>query len=461
MRACPASDRSLLLETTAEAFLLKNAAKIIQQSDEYSVAVAEALIQKTLHASTHTREVKGWDCSQVMLGLPNFKVNDSIILNRMLKAWAKAKKKLTWQPDEGPCPGSATPKFILSILKATKTVDDEEGRILLKAFRQAKIKNTNQITTTTGEEETLREYCRRNQWENGVDAVNQAMEKPPKDTKENTQELNQKWETQDTTAVWSKRWTALWKGSTVNRTKVRFWRYLRKGFFTNSKVRTWGLDTGICSREEIEAMLHKTHLSDRLQTIWAQAWHTADYWEEQTRRWLAGATKREPRSQHRSPSPQASPDREANNTTDPPFQASTGWNDNEMIRWNARENSQCNEAPTMGPTNAIRREPSPDRMAEWSVLDKTDLARRLTSALHTWTFHPTSSAHITSGTNQQPSSELPETRTRDDWGTFDSLQDLLVELFHITYSDRVRQAIPNYWLSFSSAGKYVFCRTVL
>ncbi|KAL3679154.1 hypothetical protein R1sor_022110 [Riccia sorocarpa] len=148
---------------TAEAFLLKNAAKIIQQSDEDWVAVAEALIQKTLHASTHTREVKGWDCSQVMLGLPNFKVNDSTILNRMLKAWAKAKKKLTWRPDEGPYPGSPTPKFILSSLKATKTVDDEEGRILLKAFRQAKIKNTNQITATTGEEETLREYCRRNQ----------------------------------------------------------------------------------------------------------------------------------------------------------------------------------------------------------------------------------------------------------------------------------------------------------
>ncbi|KAL3685388.1 hypothetical protein R1sor_003410 [Riccia sorocarpa] len=153
-------------------------------------------------------------------------------------------------------------------------------------------------------------------------------------------------------------------------------------------------------------MLHKTHLSDRLQTIWAQARHTADYWEEETRRWLAGATKREPRSQHRSPSPQASPDREANNATDPPFHASTGWNDNEMIRWDARENSRCNEAPTMGPTNAIRREPSPDRMAEWSVLDKTDLARRLTSALDTWTFHPTSSAHVTSGTNQQPPPEL-------------------------------------------------------
>ncbi|KAL3679155.1 hypothetical protein R1sor_022111 [Riccia sorocarpa] len=102
-------------------------------------------------------------------------------------------------------------------------------------------------------------------------------------------------------------------------------------------------------REEIEAMLHKTHLSDRLQTIWAQAQHTADYWEEQMRRWLAGATKREPRSQHRSPSTQASPDREANNATDPrsPFHASTGWNDNEMIRWDARESSRCNEAPTM------------------------------------------------------------------------------------------------------------------
>ncbi|KAL3700546.1 hypothetical protein R1sor_018568 [Riccia sorocarpa] len=56
----------------------------------------------------------------------------------------------------------------------------------------------------------------------------------------------------DSEETWNTRWCQLWKRSTTSRTKLRLWRFLRKGYFTNAKAGDWNLDDGLCKRCDME-----------------------------------------------------------------------------------------------------------------------------------------------------------------------------------------------------------------
>ncbi|KAL3694630.1 hypothetical protein R1sor_008281 [Riccia sorocarpa] len=76
--------------------------------------------------------------------------------------------------------------------------------------------------------------------------------------KDDTGKLNSKWELQQTTVQWKQMWKCLWSGPAQIRTKIRTWRFLRGGYFTNAKAKSWGLGDGTCARctTEQETYLH-------------------------------------------------------------------------------------------------------------------------------------------------------------------------------------------------------------
>ncbi|KAL3689981.1 hypothetical protein R1sor_016290 [Riccia sorocarpa] len=80
------------LQEMAEALLLKNATKLLQRGSEDWIKVAQALFQHALQASRHTREVKSWSTTQAMLGLNSLNMPHSETFGRMLKAWFKEEK---------------------------------------------------------------------------------------------------------------------------------------------------------------------------------------------------------------------------------------------------------------------------------------------------------------------------------------------------------------------------------
>ncbi|KAL3683001.1 hypothetical protein R1sor_001023 [Riccia sorocarpa] len=150
------------MELTAEALLLKNFVKILQNQNNDWVLIAQALIRDTLRNSKNTKEVKSWDASQALFSMQNIKIPHSLILNRMIKAWMKVKKQLSWRPDGGNFPKSATPRTIMAVISTTQTLDKEEIKLLLHLFKATKVKNTEQITSNAGQKTTLRDYCQRN-----------------------------------------------------------------------------------------------------------------------------------------------------------------------------------------------------------------------------------------------------------------------------------------------------------
>ncbi|KAL3692435.1 hypothetical protein R1sor_006086 [Riccia sorocarpa] len=86
------------------------------------------------------------------------------------------------------------------------------------------------------------------------------------------QKLDRKWNITDTRVSWTQRWKMLWGGRATLRTKVRLWRFLRRGYFTNAKAKEWGLSDGMCPRcqIEVETMDHAMWACPRLnhRTTW-------------------------------------------------------------------------------------------------------------------------------------------------------------------------------------------------
>ncbi|KAL3697151.1 hypothetical protein R1sor_011227 [Riccia sorocarpa] len=215
-----------------------------------------------------------------------------------IRTTENAKRRLTWRPNEGAHPTSATPTFVCSILSVTQTFDEQETKQLQQLFRKAKKTNTDQLKGPNGEVMTLTDYCRithvpipleadpvldkletllpmrgstEMQWQKTAGwkwtEIDHTLEKTwTLTTKQwrtlihvqtdDSTELNWRWEVNDTPEEWKARWTNLWKGGATDPTKLRFWRFLRKGYFTNDKARKWRIDTGICQRcrTEIETL---------------------------------------------------------------------------------------------------------------------------------------------------------------------------------------------------------------
>ncbi|KAL3677157.1 hypothetical protein R1sor_027105 [Riccia sorocarpa] len=84
--------------------------------------------------------------------------------------------------------------------------------------------------------------------------------------------LNKKCDIDDNSRKWAERWQRLWTGRATHRSKVRLWRFIRMGYFTNSKAKDWGISDGMCSRceMEVETMEHALWSRPRLHhpTTW-------------------------------------------------------------------------------------------------------------------------------------------------------------------------------------------------
>ncbi|KAL3683337.1 hypothetical protein R1sor_001359 [Riccia sorocarpa] len=282
------------MENMAEAFLLKNIVKLLAEGEDEWLKIARAIIKQAMQNSNRTNEVKSWSISEILLDLDSFQTRISPTLDRMLKAWYNVRKKLKWLPGAGSFPVGATPKFIAKVAEKTGALTVGETRLLTNAFRKARINNTAQIWNDTAPNHSLMEYLlHRGQpmsnetrntilkfdnlfpataatnvewpeaqgwaWEEDKQAGKEAWNLSTAGWrtltyhfKDDTSKVNSIWEVTDDRSKWQTRWKQLWNGTTKTRTKIRLWRYLRQGYFTNSKAYEWGLADGICARCGLE-----------------------------------------------------------------------------------------------------------------------------------------------------------------------------------------------------------------
>ncbi|KAL3679870.1 hypothetical protein R1sor_022826 [Riccia sorocarpa] len=278
----------------AQAFLLKNVSKILQGSNEDWVRLAVAIIKARIMETAHLNEDKQWDHNAILLGLKALRVPSSNILDRMLKCWFKMKRRLTLQPDRGPYPENATPRLVLNILQSTDTADLHEINELQTLLRKLNLKQFSELSKAPGQVYTLHELATAK----GIsisDSLDIAMNKmqtlfsanetapitwaeamgwkwaegptttgPPwkltsaqwrhllYNCKDENAKINDKWEAQDNNQTWKSRWSQLWSGAATSRAKTRFWRFLRTGYLSNAKAKTWNRGTGLCNRCQIE-----------------------------------------------------------------------------------------------------------------------------------------------------------------------------------------------------------------
>ncbi|KAL3686060.1 hypothetical protein R1sor_004082 [Riccia sorocarpa] len=297
---------------------------------------------------------------------------------------------LTWAPDQGPHPNVASPKFLLAVMTATQIVDSQEGKTLLNLFRKTKIRRTTELTDRRGNAISLRQHCIAKNFNisEQEDVVLNKMETllPHEDAgdiqwneakgwrwtginhsaptaweistaqwrallhedKDETTDLNRKWDTQDTTEKWNQRWTQLCGGGTTLRTKIRFWRkrWLSWLIFQEEErttsyatgeplldvvdkalaehrsnlaillllLTTWrvnwserndlqfqdknryrGLTTILNEiKEEVDALKNTNNVSDKRADNLVMAERTISHWTNETRRWLAGERVKQP-----------------------------------------------------------------------------------------------------------------------------------------------------------------------
>ncbi|KAL3681161.1 hypothetical protein R1sor_024117 [Riccia sorocarpa] len=90
-----------IMQDLATAFLLKSLAKIIQYKDEDWIKLAGAMISYKVKKAKKPKEVQGWEPHLVLLALKSLRMPESEILDRMLKAWFRIKRRLRWNPDNG------------------------------------------------------------------------------------------------------------------------------------------------------------------------------------------------------------------------------------------------------------------------------------------------------------------------------------------------------------------------
>ncbi|KAL3675889.1 hypothetical protein R1sor_025837 [Riccia sorocarpa] len=148
------------LTAIADAFLLRNATKILKRSEEKWVLLADAIIRSALRTSSRTTEIRNWTTSQVLLGLNSFKTNLSPTLDRMLATWFKTKKRLRWVGGIGNFPIQASPKFILEVARMTGNFNPDEIKLLAAAIRRARLKNTRDLPVIAGHHQSLASFLR-------------------------------------------------------------------------------------------------------------------------------------------------------------------------------------------------------------------------------------------------------------------------------------------------------------
>ncbi|KAL3696875.1 hypothetical protein R1sor_010951 [Riccia sorocarpa] len=282
------------MQQMAQAFLLKIVSKILQGSNEDWVRLAVAIIKARIMETAHPNKVKQWDHTAILLGLKALRIPSSNILDRMLKCWFKMKRRLTWQPDRGPYPENATPRLVLSIIQSTDTADLHEIKELQTLLRKLKLKQLSELTKAPDQVYMLHELATAK----GIsisDSLVIAMNKmqtlfpaneaapitwaeamgwkwaegpttagPPwkltstqwrqllYNCKDENAKINDKWEAQDSNQTWKSRWSQLWSGAATSRAKTRFWRFLRAGYLSNAKAKTWNRGKRLCNRCQIE-----------------------------------------------------------------------------------------------------------------------------------------------------------------------------------------------------------------
>ncbi|KAL3702019.1 hypothetical protein R1sor_020041 [Riccia sorocarpa] len=147
------------MDEIADAFLLKNTVKNLQGGPEDWVAIAGAIINFHVQNSSCPNEIKRCSQPELFLGLKSLRTPSSTTLNRMLTTWFKVKFKLAWSPEDGTHPRPATPRFILALLMATETIDEEEGRALKLLYSAARITNTSQLQNQIGRTKSKGSTC--------------------------------------------------------------------------------------------------------------------------------------------------------------------------------------------------------------------------------------------------------------------------------------------------------------
>ncbi|KAL3675823.1 hypothetical protein R1sor_025771 [Riccia sorocarpa] len=293
-----------------DAFLLKNVSKLLTGANEDWILVAEAIIRKTLQGSHRTQEIKNWSTTEILLGLDSFRVKESPTLDRMLQVWYKLKRKLRWIPTTGPHPTAASAKFALRMATFSGAFQQHETQLLATTMRAARIRNIDTFQPQT----TIKEYVNStgvgtnpetnailDKWEHTFPTLRACditwIETEgwtwdgdnPKgskcwqlstaewrrllySTKDDTDKLNKKWDTQQTAKQWKLRWKRLWNGPAQARTKIRAWRFLRAAYFTNAKAKTWGLGDGMCSRCNMEQETYVHAIWECPRTIERNLW---------------------------------------------------------------------------------------------------------------------------------------------------------------------------------------------
>ncbi|KAL3696899.1 hypothetical protein R1sor_010975 [Riccia sorocarpa] len=283
------------MKEMADAFLLKNVSTIIRGEEHDWTIIANAIISHKLQHSSRPWEIKCWSPSTLLLGLNALRIPDSQVLDRMLRSWFKVKKHLGWNPDNGHFPITTTPTFAINLLQMTDTADAEEINALKVVFRKTKIFSFADLQDNESRPSTIHHYCNTKgilitlQAEitatNKIEAILPIFEAGPIQwhqaagwfwrglqgdvkspwklsthqwrhllytRKDEEDHLNMRWDCHQPTLTWKKRWALLWGGTTNRRTKVRVWRHLRRGYFTNSKARDWNVGSGLCCRCHIE-----------------------------------------------------------------------------------------------------------------------------------------------------------------------------------------------------------------
>ncbi|KAL3690380.1 hypothetical protein R1sor_016689 [Riccia sorocarpa] len=297
------------MEDMAQSFLIKNTMKLLTGGDEEWIKIATAIIQKAMQQSYRTNEVKQWSVPEILLGLDSFQTKISPTLDNMLKAWYAIRRRLRWLPNTGCFPLHSSPKFIAKVAEKAGVLRKEETHLLTNAFRKARITNTRQIWEHQSDIESLSAALQRRghqvdpqtvdvisrfeavfhrgaateshwteahgwAWEDGKPMGKEAWKLPVAGwrsllyaCKDDTQKINHKWETTDDRRRWKRRWKKLWEGSAKTRTKLRLWRYLRQGYFTNNRAYEWGLADGLCQRcgVEKETYLHAVWMCPRMR----------------------------------------------------------------------------------------------------------------------------------------------------------------------------------------------------
>ncbi|KAL3698666.1 hypothetical protein R1sor_012742 [Riccia sorocarpa] len=223
--------------------------------------------------------------------------NNTVRKKRPLIAWATfARRKLQgglgW-PDMKEMAQAFLLKNVTAILRRT----EDDWTAIAKAIMH------NRITTSTHTNEGQRTSISDLYTETGLQlhgaeatAINKLEALLPNDETDNIdwseliydredegQKLNQRWETLDTEQDWMKRWRLLWMGSSSTGAKTRFWRFLRKGYFTNHKAYDWNLDTGLCLRCDMEKETLAHAIWDCPRNLERKRWLSWLFFEEHQR----------------------------------------------------------------------------------------------------------------------------------------------------------------------------------